>query len=160
MIQRIQTLFLLAATVFTGLIFVFPIWENQGQIQGINTLAWLDAFNLKLTGPEGELMKKEGAWYIAALAALSLISTLFSIFQYRKRTFQYRLGLFNILLLLALFLSYVIGINKAQEWLKSENIGLFRLAFFLPLAALVCNLLANYYIKKDEKLVRSMDRLR
>ena len=31
---------------------------------------------------------------------------------------------------------------------------------FLPAAALICNMIANRFIRKDERLVRSVDRIR
>ena len=51
-------------------------------------------------------------------------------------------------------------IYKGENSLGMESRGLFKPGYFLPLGAMILNSLANRFIKKDEDLVRSVDRIR
>ena len=48
-------------------------------------------------------------------------------------------------------------VKKIGFTLFEEN---FDISFFLPIAGIILNMLANRFIRKDEELVRSVDRLR
>jgi hypothetical protein len=50
--------------------------------------------------------------------------------------------------------------SVGEQMLNVKLIGTFEAGFYLPTLALILNLLANRFIRRDEQLVRSMDRLR
>jgi len=136
MLQRIQTIYLLfAAGISAGLIFVFHLWISNQEIK--------------------VFAKDEILYFVMFLgsAALSVIS----IFMYKNRKSQFVLGRLNILLnffLLGLFVYQ--SLNVSGEAIVSEKgIGLL-----LPIISIVFLALANKAIKKDEDLVKSVDRLR
>ena len=156
MIQRVQTLFLLGASILLILILFFPIWSAEGA----NLKAIADAYSVKVLNENSQVVKEESTVYIAALAILSAITAFFAIFQYKNRGLQVRLGLLNILLISGIIGCYFIAISNGQEAIPMEEESSFKISFFLPLIALLFTLLANRFIKKDEKLVRSADRLR
>lgn len=160
MIQRVQSLFLLGAVILLTLVMFFPVWSNQGSLNGNNVEVTLTAFDLSMTGEDGTLVKEEATVYSAAIALLSAITALFAIFRFKQRKTQLKLGRLNILLILLLIISFVYPITTGQSWLGTQEAGNFKISFFLPILALILVFLANHYIKKDEKLVRSMDRLR
>ena len=136
MIQRIQTLYLLVATgISAGLIFVFNLWINT---EGLNVFA-----------------KDETLYFGLFLgsAALSLIS----IFRYKDRKSQFVLGRLNIILnfiLLGLFVYRSLSLSGETD-VSEKGIGIL-----LPILSIVFLVLANKAIKKDEDLVKSVDRLR
>ena len=136
MIQRIQTLYLvLAAGISAGLIFVFHLWTNTegAKVFATDNYAYLGMF--------------------LGSAVLSLIS----IFSFKNRKSQFVLGRLNILLnfvLLGIFVYQSLNISGETN-VSEKGIGIL-----LPIFSIVCLVLANKAIKKDEDLVKSVDRLR
>lgn len=143
MLQRIQTLFLLLAMlVSAGLIFVFPLWFSGEVI--VTAMDSLSSSDL--------LIKPIGVLFI-----ISAILSFTSIFQYKNRKFQMTLVRLNILinfLLLGLIVYQVQ--NLSGETLVSEK----GIGSFLPIITIFLLVFANRFIKKDEDLVKSVDRLR
>ena len=144
MIQRIQSLFLLLASVVSGgLIFVFSLWEavKSGEIFAINTLTY-DSF----------LMKGIGVLFLIS-ALLSFIT----IFVFKNRKLQFVMNRINILLnfLLLGFIVYHLQTLSGETAVSEKGIG-----SFLPIISVFLLVFANKFIKKDEDLVKSVDRLR
>jgi len=137
MIQRIQTIYLLLAFVVTGVLpFFIPLW----------TMA---------DGKEYLFMQNQV--YVVILG-LSTTLTLLSIISYKKRQNQFVIGRLNIILnliLLGLFVYRSLNVSGETLFVSEKGIGMF-----LPIVAIVLLVLANKAIKKDEDLVKSVDRLR
>ena len=137
MLQRIQTIYLLLAFVATGVLpFFIPLW----------TMA---------DGKEYVFMQNQ---VYVALLGLSTTSTLVSIISYKKRQNQFVMGRLNIILnliLLGLFVYRSLNVSGETPAVSEKGIGMF-----LPIVAIVLLVLANKAIKKDEDLVKSVDRLR
>ncbi|WP_179333291.1 DUF4293 domain-containing protein [Winogradskyella costae] len=136
MIQRIQTLYLLLTVIISGgLIFVFHLWtDNEGlKVYAINNYLYL------------------GLFLGSALLALT------SIFRFKDRKSQFVLGRLNIILnfiLLGIFVYQSLSLSGEIN-VSEKGIGIL-----LPIFSIVCLVLANKAIKKDEDLVKSVDRLR
>ncbi len=167
MIQRMQSLYLLGVVICMSLIFIMPIWEKSDP--KLERRITLDAFyqyeyvNNTPDQPNWVLSKKTFALYIAIAAGLAALTALYSIFRYDNRLLQIKLGALNAFLIMATlgicaYLIYNAG-NLLGENLKNDFKD-FKIGFFLPAIALVLNSLANRFIKKDEDLVRSVDRIR
>ena len=136
MIQRLQTLYLfLAAVISGGLIFVFYLWINN---EGAKVFA-LDNYT-----------------YLGMFLGSSLLS-LISIFRFKNRQSQFVLGRLNIILNFVL-----LGVIVYQSLNLSGEINVSEkgIGMLLPVFSIVCLALANKAIKKDEDLVKSVDRLR
>ena len=162
MIQRIQSILLLLSAIAMGLMLFFPLWQKVSIDPPEE--ARLDAFHLSYdvlspaTGSKQSILKN--TFYIALLGSLSAVISLYSIFQYKNRLRQIQLGSLNSLLIgmtLGLLMYVVL---KAETLLEPTRQGNYLLGFYLPLASLLCNFTANRFIKKDEKLIKSMDRIR
>ena len=136
MLQRIQTVYLLLAVIISaGLIFVFSLWENSAG-EAVYAQDQLIAFGMFL-----------------ASAALALVS----IFMFKNRKLQFVLGRLNIILnlfLLGVFVYWSLTLPGEMD-ISEKGIGMF-----LPIISIVFLVLANKAIKKDEDLVKSVDRLR
>ena len=137
MIQRIQTIYLILALVVTGVLpFCFPLWTlNDGK----EYYFMADQFFTLLFG---------------LVTTFSLISILF----YKKRQHQFVLNRLTIILnliLLGLFVYRSLNLSGETPAVSLKGIGMF-----LPIVAIVMLVLANKAIKKDEDLVKSVDRLR
>jgi len=137
MIQRIQTIYLLLTFLITGvLLFFIPLWTlNNGK-----------AFYF---------MQDQ---VYTVLLGLSTMLTVISIISYKKRQNQFVMGRLNIILnliLLGLFVYRSLNLSGEAVTVSEKGIGMF-----LPIVAIVLLVLANKAIKKDEDLVKSVDRLR
>ena len=92
------------------------------------------------------------------LFGLSSTLSLLSIVSYKKRQNQFVIGRLNIILnliLLGLFVYRSLNLSGETVEVSEKGIGMF-----LPIVAIVFLVLANKSIKKDEDLVKSVDRLR
>ena len=144
MIQRIQSVYLLLATVITVVgIFVFSLWTHE---DGSEYFA-MDAF----AGDNSFLMA------ITCMYFLSALLTFVAIFQYKDRKKQFVIGRLAILdnLILLGFLIYVTQNLSGEISVSEKGIGLL-----IPIVSILLVFLANKAIKKDEELVKSVDRLR
>jgi hypothetical protein len=149
--QRIQTLFLALAilTLLTSL--VFPIWSG-----GVNEeVGTLTAFYY---------LKNQTYQYnpysltaIMAIAASTLAFT--EITKYKNRLTQIKIGALNSLFLLATLGFAFYFSNSLMKGMEGTK-GQYGLGMWLPYVAVICNLLANRFIRRDEKLVRDSERLR
>ena len=137
MIQRIQTLYLFLAFVVTGILpFFIPLWTM-------------------VDGKAFFFMQNQE--YVIVLG-LSTTLSLLSIISYKKRQNQFVIGRLNIILnliLLGLFVYRSLNVSGETPAVSEKGIGMF-----LPIVAIVLLVLANKAIKKDEDLVKSVDRLR
>ncbi|MFN6944254.1 MAG: DUF4293 domain-containing protein [Cytophagaceae bacterium] len=163
MIQRLQSIFLLGAGILMVLILFFPIWQSSDMAAPATAetrpaVVEVDAFSI--TYFDGTSGNESSVAYIAALAILSALTAFFTIFRFRNRIFQMRLGAFNLLLMSAVMGAYFIAIRTAKGMLQNPADGDFLAAFYFPILAIILTMLANRFIKKDEKLVRSVDRIR
>ncbi|MDX5347531.1 MAG: DUF4293 domain-containing protein [Hymenobacteraceae bacterium] len=161
MIQRIQSVFLLLLAICMLVLLIAPIWQKINP--ETNQVFELTAFSLHATGGETEAGQdfNKNTMFIAVLAIVAAGVALFEIFQFKNRLKQMKLGLLNTLVLaglmgLCLYYSTYVG----EDLVASTEPGSYRYGFFLPAAALFLNVLANRFIKRDEDLVRSVDRLR
>ncbi|KAB1069424.1 DUF4293 domain-containing protein [Tamlana haliotis] len=136
MIQRIQTIYLLlAAIVSGGLIFMFELY----------------------TTPEGVKVFINDTTYEYIAFLTSALFSIVSILRYKNRKSQFMLGRLNIILNFFLLGFFVyLSLNLSGETAVSEK----GIGMLLPIVSIVFLALANKAIKKDEDLVKSVDRLR
>jgi hypothetical protein len=136
MLQRIQSVYLFIAVIISAaLIFVFPLWQNSERV-AVFAQDYLSVF-------------------VAFLG--SALLSLVSIFMFKNRKLQFVLGRLNILLnffLLGVFVYWSLSLPGEID-ISEKGIGMF-----LPIISIVFIVLANKAIKKDEDLVKSVDRLR
>ena len=144
MIQRIQSLYLfISAVISLGLIFIFALWKNVAKIE-LFALDLLDDLKIVFI-------------IVPILFFLSGLMSLLSLFLYKTRLKQFVLNRFNILINLILLgvLIYHLLTLSGEAQVSEKGIGVV-----LPIIVIVLLVLANKAIKKDEDLVKSVDRLR
>lgn len=160
MLQRIQTIFLGIIPVTLGIMQFLPIWSKvePGTFHSYSLYAW----KLQESYPAHNLVNSCFAPYalLGILATTISVLAIYQIWSYNNRTLQLRLGTINSLLLTALVASIVYFCTKGQEALIPDSKGQFAIGFYMPIIAVPCNLLANYFIRKDERLVQSANRIR
>lgn len=136
MIQRIQSLFLTLSIIISGVLpFFCSLWtEKEGRIVFFN----------------------ESILYVAFFAIITALTVL-SLFLFKKRQTQFVLNRLAIILnfiLLGFFVFRTLNLSGEIQ-ISEKGIGMF-----LPTISIVLLVLANRAIKKDEDLVKSVDRLR
>ena len=98
------------------------------------------------------------SWAVLFAAGLAALLSLITIFLFKKRKLQIKT---SYILLFLLALVYIIYFIFDQKSLLTTDFFLnTRLSFVFPLIAIILVYLAIRGIKKDENLVRSLDRLR
>lgn len=135
MIQRKQSIFLFLAGIFSAVsAWVGNLWKTAA--------GWIQA---------------EDLMPLLLLFLFSAVLSLATIFLFKNRKLQIKLGLLNIILniLLVGYLAYSLS-NLPGGFSDSEK-GIGLLAPFISIVLLI---IANRFIKKDEKLVKSVDRFR
>lgn len=158
MIQRVQTIFLFLVAVAMGITLSMELWQQVAVDSGESFS--LSALFLEKYNSAGEVIQSESKWYIAALASFVGFLAIISIFQFRNRGRQMMLNMVNSLLMVGLVATVFITTNGINSEIASSASGNYKLGFWVILVAMVCNMLANRFIKKDEALVRSVDRIR
>jgi len=101
---------------------------------------------------------------IGAMQGLVALLALVSVFLYKKRQLQIKLCKLNILLVAIQIAAIVLYIDVAKETISPTSpndvlIGIKYGAIF-PIFSLIFLYLSIRFIKKDEDLIRSADRLR
>lgn len=161
MIQRIQSLFLLTITILMTCFLFLPVWEkhnpHNAEYVGLTAFEFVYKEKGAIISP---LDKKISVFYLASLAVLSGFIALFSVFKYKNRLTQIKLGMVNSLLMAGILGVCVYFINKGEGLFDIQNRGEFKMGFYVVGAAILLNILANRFIKRDESLVRAADRIR
>ncbi len=159
MIQRKQSIFLFLVAVGMVAVAFLPIWfqVNQGQTLQLKLTAW----QLLTTEIEtGEIQHSTNTMYIGVLALTSAALAIYSLLQFKNRTKQMMLNMINSLLMginlgVIVFVSY-----QANQEFNPNVTGAYVIGFYGIVFALIMNIVANRFIRKDELLVRSVDRIR
>ncbi|NNE76768.1 MAG: DUF4293 domain-containing protein [Pricia sp.] len=136
MIQRIQSIYLLAVILISGFL---PFWVNL----------WSDA--------QGNEIYAKNEILISLVFYASAVLAMISILLFKNRKNQFVLNRLNLILNLFLLGFFVYrSLNLSGETLVSEK----GIGMLIPVISIVFLVLANRAIKKDEDLVKSVDRLR
>ncbi|MEW7280131.1 DUF4293 domain-containing protein [Aquimarina sp. 2201CG1-2-11] len=136
MLQRIQTIYLLLVALVSGVLSIYLPYgiDSEGVAHYANEKLFLLGLFL-------------------GSSALSLIS----IFMFKNRKLQFVLGRINILLnfiLLGVFVYWSLTVS-GETHVSEKGIGMI-----IPIISIVLLVMANKAIKRDENLVKSVDRLR
>lgn len=157
MIQRIQSVFLLVAAIVSIILLFIPI----GDIYTAEAQYTFTCFNVHLV-PDGKVIMS--TLYIALTLIVSACISIYAIFKYKDRMKQTRIVSLNMLvfliavmLMIWLFPDFIFP----RKGLMQDG-ELFRFNYWIMIFVIppVCMFLANRFIRKDERLVRSADRLR
>lgn len=152
MIQRLQTVYLALAVILLTICSCLPIGtfvpETMGDVR-------LDLYNMCIMG--GESGWDFTVCGLFVLLAAAVVTSVITIFGYNNRKRQIRncmLIIFMLIVweLLYVFFGYVIG-HDAMEFR-------YNYPAVLPLISIVFVWMARRHVIADEKLIRSVDRIR
>ncbi|MBR6493124.1 MAG: DUF4293 domain-containing protein [Paludibacteraceae bacterium] len=149
MIQRIQTLYLLAVVALGISLLWLPVVQLVTP-EEVDLQVW------ELSALGGAPL--QGLWGLTLTTVLIPLLALIDIFLFKKRLLQARLNIFTVLLCLGYYGVLAIYIWQAKLALGVEWHILPWASF--PLVCMVLTLMATRRILKDEALVRAADRIR
>ena len=161
MIQRVQSIFLLIATIIPIVLIFIPF----GYVDTEMARYVYNSISLKEMIPDGASVIR--LYYLAFCLVLTSALSCFAILRYKNRikqmqTVSFTMIVFLISLLLILWVCPDIIFKKFFSARMEDFIFTFNSVplLILIIVEAVCLFLANRFIKKDEELVRSADRLR
>lgn len=150
MIQRIQTLYLLAIVILGITLCFQPVLQFVSPLEAQE----LQVYELSALGG----VPLQGLWGLFLTTVLIPLLALVDIFLYKKRLLQARLNIFTALLCLGYY-----GVLAIYVWQARLALGVdWHILPWaaIPLVCFVLTLMATRRILKDEALVRAADRLR
>jgi hypothetical protein len=152
--QRIQTVFLVIVIASLIATIFMPIWVHHEQSGQVHEL-----YPLHYTVKQGDARTTQYFPYTltAILAIAAVTIALIEIRKFKDRVLQMKLGALN-----SLFMAGTIGsaFYFSSQFFKEFQGGQYGLGLWLPGVAVLCNLIANRLIRRDERLVRDSSRLR
>ncbi len=153
MIQRIQTLYLLVALLIIESLFFVPLGEIVVETQNYKLM-----FNgfFQIIENSTELVQQTYALMI--LIPLIGLLNFIAIFLFKKRTLQLRITMYNTILMFSLSGMAVYILYRAFS--SYDAVILPNISIVFPVIAGILNFLAFRQIRKDDALVKSMNRIR
>lgn len=151
MIQRIQTLLLLAAAILSGLLLSGDLIRLTAGNSAVFGLSFMG-----MGGQGGEVVQR--LWPMTVILSVVPLLAFVAIFLYRNRPLQMRLTMLVLLLsigTLILGAFYVLMLDR-----KIDITVMWRVKSVFPVITAILAWLAYRAIMKDELKVRSYDRLR
>ncbi len=152
MIQRVQSIYIILSiiVVFTASLFPFAYYVIEDQVVMLDAFGWESQKNVLIKDFPNY------PFFIGYLVSISL--SIFMLLKYKNRKTQLSFGKLNYFVLLItliyMFLSVSsVSFNDSKD--PAYGIGLYLLVSSIPFI-----FLANRGIKNDEKLIKSLDRLR
>jgi len=158
MLQRIQSLFLFIALVAAVVVHFFPLASYLGEIYYLKFYI----YGLRDMAPDPSIpvnnLLVAPLYILNGIAAVLILITLIS---YKKRIRQLKilriailLSIVNLILIFFFYSPKIESVTGARADFLSEA------GIYFPLIMLLFLILANRYIRKDERIVRSIDRIR
>ena len=150
--QRAQTIYLALVIISMSLTLMLPFAIFPLESEDIT-------FNLFGLSPESD---SASVWFpYNIVIALIIGLALFGVTQFKNRKRQLNLGKINYLLILGMVVMLFIDTSRlAGELGLSEDRIKYQFGLYMPVIAFAFTFLANRSIKKDEELVKSVERLR
>lgn len=153
MLQRIQSIYLTVSLFLSVLTFFIPI----GYLTDGVTEMQLTPYGMK--DVSGQTMSDVSSYFFYIPLTLAITAIIISIFSFNHRSSQMKWVRLTFILfacaiaLMALYIKEAVSVHSALSY--QLGIGLA-----LPILSVVFNRLALNAIKKDEDLVKSVDRIR
>jgi len=161
MIQRVQSIFLLIAIIIPIVLIFIPL----GYVDTNMARYVYDSISLKEMVPDGASVIR--LYYLAFCLFMTAALSAVALFTYKNRVKQMQIVsitmiVFLITLLLILWICPDVVFKKFFAARMEDYTFIFNTVPLLIMIVVeaVCLFFANRFIKKDEELVRSADRLR
>ncbi|HHT22230.1 MAG TPA: DUF4293 domain-containing protein [Bacteroidales bacterium] len=154
--QRIQTLYFILVIGLMTAAILLP--NAEFFLQEKNITYQLDSRGMVELDEQGAAKGVIGTNPLTFLFGFIIFIALYTIISFKNRRRQIRMATINLLLIIIYIAAMVIYIMVAKN--KLNAIVTWNYPVIFPLIALIFNYLGMRGVAKDEKLVRSLDRLR
>lgn len=156
MIQRKQTLFLLAAVIVLAVCLFLPIAGISPKGMGGESLL----YNLGVVTDDGGIGIDTTCLPLFVLLSVSAVLSLVNIFMYKNRKLQMSLCSVSMLFSLLWYVDYALLFFGVIPLESVEGKIEVKFASCLPFVAIILCAMAKRGISDDEKLVKAADRIR
>jgi hypothetical protein len=157
MLQRVQSIFLAVVAISMLLCLFVPFWDKKDdKLQQTVSLNYWKLQHKK----QQTVISETKAYHVAGLAVSAAIVAIVSLLGYKNRLRQMKLNMLNSLLIAGTLISAVLLTMQGGELFNPLEKGDLKIGAFLPVIAILCNSVANRFIRKDERLVQSSNRIR
>lgn len=158
MLHRPQSVFLVITIIVLFLVARMPMWSTEAREPNLQSERehYFDAAPLSAYahGSPTPIIALLLGFLIKVLNLLAGFIAIYEFFKYKNRVLQIKLGLLNAYVLIVLLgLSWYLFVQRPKE-------TQLLMGCLLPVVALISNLLANHYIRQDEKLVKAAESIR
>lgn len=145
MIQRKQSIWLFIAALLNAGVFYFDLYRAHATINGADIVMPL----------------RVADHYPSLLIALVMTALPFvTIFMFGNRKRQMRMSFVGILAIISFITLLLSRVTSLSKLIPPPTSGSYWIGAVLPVIAIVFLIMAIFGIRRDEKLVKSVDRLR
>jgi hypothetical protein len=165
MIQRIQTLWLAFIVLLSVAAFFFPIVDFTFEFKSMQTTQYYGLLPQPSTQDSEQFIQLTPAWSLVFMQVGVALIAVVSILLYKNRPLQVKF-VAGGLLFLSIYIAFLLfvkvdGLEKGITDLYTAPIVSYnKIAVSFPILQLLLFILAQRAIRKDERIVRSSDRLR
>ena len=152
MIQRAQSIYLILAAICLSITFLLPFSTYTPDIVDSATFSF-----------SGLGFDKSGVIFpLIFNIIVSILLSIITIALYKNRKKQFFINKVNFLSLLIILggMFWNFTLIETDLLITNKEIISYGVGMFMPIAALVFLIMAHRGIKKDEELIKSMDRIR
>lgn len=145
MIQRIQSVWLFLAALISAGLFYFGVYKADTVLNGVTVTEHLKATN---------------HYPLLLIALVTIILPLVAIFMFKNRKRQISMAVIAIISNISFLAVAIMKVGNINNQVPVPVDGTYLPGAVLPVVSMVFLMLAISGIRKDEKLVKSVDRLR
>lgn len=156
MIQRAQSIFLAVVAICMALVCTLPIWSkaNVEQTIKMNAISFIKAGKMDNSTSQSTIL-------ILLFAAIAAILAIYSLLSFKNRKLQMLLGaIISMIIAISMGFIFYYIIKVGRPAFDPAIEGNYELGFYAGGVGLLANMIANRFIRRDENLVRSSDRMR
>lgn len=160
MIQRVQSLYLVAYALLCALLLFMPIYSlipgETSVDQSIYDFSILAT--TQLSGGQSAVIHR--SWPLVCTDSILIVGAVFALFSFKDRKRQMRLSRVLMFLSVAFIAALVTSTNSLREMADPGHVFRYGAVSILLCILPFMAFLALRGIKKDEAIIRSADRLR
>ncbi len=145
MIQRKQTIWLLIAAILNALLFYFDLYRVDAVSNGVTVTD-----HLRINDHYPSLL----------VAIVITVVPIIAMFMYKARSKQKSLVLVSMVATIGFIALVLMRVSNYNNGTSAPVTGTYWIGSILPVLSFIFLILAFSGIRKDEKLIKSLDRLR
>ncbi|SER40337.1 DUF4293 domain-containing protein [Pedobacter rhizosphaerae] len=155
MIQRVQSIWLFFASLCLVVMLFLPLVTKEAN--SVESSIYTSGLFQKSAGQSGSGIKAEAFLPLLITNIALIVICLVNIFNFRRRNVQKRLAIVSIVLTIGFGFWCSVYAKRLPGGVDGAS---FEFGAYLPALAILFCILAIFGINKDERLIRSAERLR